>query len=83
MYSIEFSVTAEKQLYKLNTDIQGRVISTLERIRRTPYSHVRRLVGMPYFRLRVGDYRVILDIREDKLLIFVIELAHRKNIYDF
>ena len=81
MYFIEFSQTAEKQFYKLDRSVQARIISTLERIRIRPYPHVKKLVGSPYFRLRVGEYRVILDIKEDKLIIFVIELGHRRNIY--
>ena len=81
MFSVEFSKTAEKQLYKLEKNIQVRIISTLERIRIRPYPHVKKLVGSPYFRLRVGDYRLILDIQPDKLIIFVIEIGHRKGIY--
>ena len=81
MYEIEFSETAEKQLYRLERNTQVRIISTLERIRIKPYPHVKKLVGSDYFRLRVGDYRVILDIKESKLLIFIIEVGHRKNIY--
>jgi len=81
MYLIEFSQTAEKQFYKLEKQIQIRVISTLERIRIRPHHHLKRLVGSPYFSLRVGRYRVILDIKEEKLLIFVIEVGHRSNIY--
>ena len=81
MYSIEFSKTAEKQLYKLEKNVQLRIISTLERIRVRPYPHVKKLVSSPYFRLRVGEYRVILDIKEDKLIIFVIEVGHRRKIY--
>lgn len=81
MYEIEFSHSAERQLYKLEKEIQLRIISTLERIRIRPYTHLKKLVGSPYFRLRVSDYRVILDIKESKLLIFVIELGHRKKIY--
>jgi mRNA interferase RelE/StbE len=81
MYSVEFSETADKQLSKLSRDIQIRIISSLERIRIRPQAHVLKLVGNPYFRLRVGDYRVILDIREDKLIVFVIEVGHRKKIY--
>ncbi|HJX05645.1 MAG TPA: type II toxin-antitoxin system RelE/ParE family toxin [Candidatus Nanoarchaeia archaeon] len=82
MYEIEFSQTAEKQLLKLDQKIQIRIISTLERVRIRPYPHVKKLVGSPYFRLRVGDYRVILDIKEDKLIIYVIEVGHRKHIYN-
>ncbi len=81
MYSIEFSQTAQKQLYRLEKDIQVRIISTLERVRIRPHPKVKKLVGSPYFRLRVGDYRLILDIQENKLIIFVTEVGHRKDIY--
>ena len=81
MYEIEFSLIAQKQLYKLEKSIQERIISTLERIRIRPHIHIKKLVGIPYFRLKVGKYRVILDIKEKKLLIFIIEIGHRKKIY--
>lgn len=78
MYEIEFSKTAEKQLFKFEREIQIRLISTLERIRVRPYPHIQKLVGNPYFRLRIGDYRIILDIIENKMIIFVIEIGHKK-----
>ena len=81
MYKIELSQIAEKQFYKLEKEVQIRVLSTLDRIRIRPFSHVKKLVNSSYFKLRVGDYRVILDIKEDKLIIFVIELGHRRKIY--
>lgn len=81
MYAVEFSKIAEKQLYKLEKNIQVRILSTLERIRIRPHPHAKKLVGNPYFRLRVGDYRVILDVQENKLIIFVIGIGHRKDIY--
>jgi mRNA interferase RelE/StbE len=81
LFDIEFTAKAEKQLYKLEKDIQIRIISALERIRIRPLSYVKKLVSSPYFRLKVSKYRVILDIRNDKLIIYVIELGHRRNIY--
>ena len=80
-YEITFSNFADKQLSKLPLNIQNRIISTLKRCRIRPYSHVKKLIECKYFRLRVGDYRVIVDILENKLIIHVIELGHRKNIY--
>lgn len=80
-YNILFSDFAEKQLLKLPNEIQKRIISTLKRCKIRPYPHVKRLVGSKYYRLRVGDYRIILDIIDDKLIIHVIELGHRKEIY--
>lgn len=81
MYSVEFSETAAKQLYKLNKGIQNRIISVLERIKIRPFHFVKRKQGTPYFILRAGDYRIILDIVEEESTIFVVELGHRKNIY--
>jgi mRNA interferase RelE/StbE len=82
MYEIIISDKAKKQLEKLPQDIKDRIGNAIERIRITPHRFVLRLVGSPYFRLRVGDYRVIMDIQQDKLIILVLELGHRKNIYD-
>jgi len=81
MYELIYSLDAQKQLKKLEHDIRKRIILTLERCRIRPYSHVKKLVRSEYFRLRVGDYRIILDILDNKLVIHVIQLGHRKNIY--
>ena len=82
MFSIEFSPTAKKQLAKLENPVQARVISVLERIQYRPFSFVIKLSGLPYYRLRVGDYRVLLEIEQKKQVILVAEVGHRKNIYD-
>tara|TARA_Y100000310_G_C20291571_1_gene627467 strand:- start:305 stop:565 length:261 start_codon:yes stop_codon:yes gene_type:complete len=79
-YEITFSDFADKQLIKLPTYVQNRIISTLKRCRIRPHKHVKKLISSKYYRLRVGDYRVIIDIIENKLIIHVIELGHRKNI---
>ncbi|MBU0953002.1 MAG: type II toxin-antitoxin system RelE/ParE family toxin [Nanoarchaeota archaeon] len=81
MYTILFSLVANRQLKTLPKHIQTRIMSVLERIRIRPEQHVRKLVGDPGYRLRVGDYRVILDIERRELQILVITIAHRRNIY--
>ena len=80
-YEIIFTDTSRKQFKKLEKDIQERIVKALERIRIRPESHVKKLVGDLGYRLRVGEYRVILDIEKDKLIILVIKIGHRKNIY--
>ena len=81
-YTIIFSDKAYKQLRKLDRPIQRRIISALERIRIRPESYVTKLVGDPGFRLRVGDYRVIMDIVRNELRILVLKVGHRRDIYD-
>ena len=80
-YGIIFTDTSLKQFKKLEKNVQERIIKALERIRIRPEVHVKKLVGDPGYRLRVGEYRVIIDIYRDKLVILVIKIAHRKNIY--
>jgi len=81
MYEILFYAKAENQLKKLPSTIQKRILNSLERIKIRPYHFVKRKQGTPYYVLRVGEYRIILDIKQEKLLIFVIELGPRKKIY--
>ncbi|MFT4308499.1 MAG: type II toxin-antitoxin system RelE family toxin [Candidatus Woesearchaeota archaeon] len=80
-YEVLFSATADRQLTKLPTPVQTRIVTVLKRCRIRPYAHVKRVVGAPYYRLRVGDYRVILDIIDTRLLIHVVEVVHRKKAY--
>jgi len=82
MYEIIFSEKAEKQLKKLEKDVQGRIISVLERIRIRPESYIERLVGEQVYKLRVGDYRVIMDIDKNRLIVLILKVGHRKNVYD-
>ena len=81
-YEIIFSDKALKQLKKMEWNVQERIIAALERIRIRPEAYVTKLVGDPGYRLRVGDYRVIIDIENKELHILVLKVGHRKKIYD-
>ena len=82
LYEIIFSLKAKKQFLKLEKTLQERIISALERIRIRPESFITKLVGDPGYKLRVGDYRIIMDIDKNNLIILVIKVGHRKNIYN-
>lgn len=81
MYEIIFTDTAKKQLKKLDHSVQERILNSFDRIRIRPERFIKRLVGNPYYILRVGDFRVILDVERDRLVIFVIEVGHRSTVY--
>ncbi|MBR9680054.1 MAG: type II toxin-antitoxin system RelE/ParE family toxin [Candidatus Altiarchaeota archaeon] len=80
-YEILWSETAVKLLEKLDKKLQKRIIEKLESITENPFAFVKKLVGLPLYRLRVGDYRIILSIEAKKLIIFILELGHRKMVY--
>jgi len=81
MFDVLFTAEAKKFLKQLDKQDKLRIISVLERCRVRPSVHVKKLVSSPYFRLRIGKYRAIVDIRTGKLLIIVLEIGHRRNIY--
>lgn len=82
-YKIEFLKTAEKEFYKLPKEIQKRIANKLESLRINPYpSDVKALKnGEGRLRVRVGDYRMIYRVENDRLVILIIKVGHRKNIY--
>jgi mRNA interferase RelE/StbE len=82
-YSVEFLRTALKELSKLPKDIQQRIAQKIEELKTNPYlPGVKALTnGDGRLRLRVGDYRIIYRIEEDKLVIVIIKVGHRRNVY--
>ena len=80
-YEILFSDKALKQLKNMERDVQERIIAAMERVRIKPEKYVTKLVGDTGYKLRVVDYRVIMDIDSKKLQVLVLKIGHRKNIY--
>ena len=81
MFDISLSDKAKEQLAKLPIEIKNRIGAVIERIRLNPYRSTKRKEGTPYFIMRAGDYRAILDIDSQKKIIYMLEVGHRKNIY--
>jgi len=82
IYKVIIPPKVKKILDKLNKDIQERILKSLERIRIQPHTYLERLTNSPYYKLRTGDYRAIIDIQKNKLILYVIKVGHRKNVYD-
>ena len=82
-YSITISKSAQKQLNKLQDNIADRLIDAIYELVNEPRpSGCKKLKGREAYRIRVGDYRVIYEIFDNLLLIDIIALGHRKDIYD-
>ncbi len=80
-YTLEFDEKAIEILEKLPRVIKERVFKKLQVAKEDPYHFFEKLTGRLDFKLRVGDYRVIADILDDKLQILVIYVGHRRNVY--
>lgn len=80
-YSIRITDTAKSQLAKLDRQSAKRIDKKLREIAPDPFQYVSKLAGLEFYKLRVGDYRVLMSIQRGNLIIMVIEIRHRRNAY--
>lgn len=82
MYDVELTAKAKKDLKKLEKTIQEIILKKLFTLRNNPFSKVKRLKGKNLWRMRISQYRAILDILISGRKIIVLRIGHRRNIYD-
>lgn len=80
-YELRFDKKVISDLERLPKKISHRIFNKLDESKRKPFHYFERLEGRKEYKLRVGDYRVIADIFRKEIVIFVVEIGHRKNIY--
>ena len=84
MYTIHFSHQAQKFLAKQPAASRDRIRAALMELARDPFAHrqVKRLRGSDLLlRLRVGDVRVVFSIEQEALLILVLSIGNRQDVY--
>lgn len=82
-YQVVVSRPAQRTLRKLDATVARRVEAAIEGLAREPYPRgVTPLRGYPgVFRLRVGDYRVLYEVADSELIVYVLQVAHRRESY--
>lgn len=82
-YQVEFSKRAAKQFKALSLEIQLRLRPKIDALADEPRpSGVVKLTGEGnLYRIRVGDYRVLYQIEDGDLIVLIIKLGHRSDIY--
>lgn len=82
-YRIEFRPAAVRALRKLDPQVRRRVQGAIALLAQDPRPPgARALQGRPGLRVRVGDYRIIYTVEDDVLLMVVVRLLHRRDVYD-
>jgi mRNA interferase RelE/StbE len=84
-YRVEFVKSAKKEFDGLDRRTQDRLLEALFLLSQNPFSDLLRFKKLKgadaLYRIRVGDYRVVYEVRNELLLILVIKIGHRREVY--
>jgi len=81
-YVVKIKPTAQKAIKNLPFSLQQRIIEKLKALEYHPHQGAKKLQGFENrYRIRVGDYRIIYEIHDNRLLVIVLEVGHRSHIY--
>ena len=81
-YTLQIVSTAERQFLKLQGSLQSRIKSKLFSLEVEPRPHGnQKLHGTDFFRIRIGDYRVIYSIDDTRKIVKVLDIGHRREVY--
>ena len=82
-YRIVLSKRAQKQLDKLSDNIAEPIIAAIGGLQQTPRPiGYKKLKGRDAYRIRTGNYRIIYEIYDKELIVDIITLGHRKEVYE-
>lgn len=81
-YSIRIRESAAKELRRVSKPDRARIVAAIDRLTETPRLGAALKGGLRGLRrLRVGDYRVVYEVRDDELIVLVVRVAHRRDAY--
>jgi mRNA interferase RelE/StbE len=82
-YSIRYTESASRSLKQLERGTQARITARILALADDPYPPgTRKIKGEQHaYRIRVGDYRVVYDVLEDAVVVLVLRIGHRKDVY--
>jgi mRNA interferase RelE/StbE len=81
-YAVTFRSSAAKELRKLPVPMRNQISELIDFLATDPRPHgVKKMVGVDAWRIRVGDYRVIYSIVDEQLVVEIIKIGNRREVY--
>jgi mRNA interferase RelE/StbE len=82
-YRIEWKASASSELKRLDRSVIPRILEAVGRLAENPFPHGCRKLqgGRESYRIRVGDYRVVYEVAKGCLVIEIVRVRHRKDVY--
>jgi len=82
-YSVVLSRKSEKFLKKVPPQDKKRLVDALVELGRNPwFTQYKKVRGYPFYRIRVGDYRIIYSVDEESKVVYVVIIGRREGVYD-
>ena len=84
VYAVVTTKAFARALSRLPVNWQKRIVTKIKEVAADPcarHNNVTKLQGRPGYRLRVGDWRVIYELRDDRLALWVLEVGTRGGVY--
>jgi mRNA interferase RelE/StbE len=79
---VQITPQADEQLADLNSEARKRILKKLDEATEWTDHRLEPLTGYPYYKLRAGDYRAIIDWDRETDVLTVLAVGHRRNVYD-
>jgi mRNA interferase RelE/StbE len=81
-YRIVFTASASREVNKLDASMRLRILARIHALSRDPRPPgALKLTGRESYRVRVSDYRIVYTVEDDVLVVTVIRVAHRREVY--
>ncbi len=77
-----WTLKAQKELDKLPIKDIKRILKKIDDVEENPFSYLERMINSPFFKIRIGHYRVIVDVVNNKLILHLLKVKKRSRIYD-
>lgn len=83
-YSVTLAPSAARQLRKFDSDVRRRIQAAIDllAVEPRPPAASRLVGGSGEWRVRTGNYRIVYEINDDQLVVLVLRMGHRREIYD-
>ncbi|MGH3628140.1 MAG: type II toxin-antitoxin system RelE family toxin [Sciscionella sp.] len=82
-YTVQWARKTVKQLDDLDRTAQKKIVLAVTKLADNPRPHIAKsLVTRPgEYRIRIGDYQVVYEVQDDRLVVLVVAVAHRREVY--
>jgi mRNA interferase RelE/StbE len=81
-YALVVTPSAKRQIAKLSPPVKARITAKIDSLAENPRPpDMKKLVGDVAYRVRVGDWRIIYEIRDAEVVVLVLRVGHRREIY--